>query len=309
MRIYFLSEKCAALKLNGAYAGLIGAFEKFTEIDVSQKILAEVIAEGALPISFFIDGETFKTPPPCTEVYLSDGDAVIYISRFTPAGEKLKVLAQGQVGKASVTLFREGGGIYLSCDGEKCNLYELSRGFENAKLENAEIGGKPVLLVEGDKCLCVISEEGKRVFYNPAESWSCGERLAISVRFNTCADCVAECEFAYDGKTMTLTKSVTRECAPPAAEIAHFAFFQSVLTHADYEKYLCEELKKNAGALPAFLGEFIDVTTPYARFFERHGDIKAAGLVYPLKERLYEIRYFAVDMQEGKITNIYEVED
>ncbi len=309
MRIYFLSERLAALKLNGAYLGLIDGFEKFAEIG-EEKVFAEALpADGSKAVNFLIDGEFFKNPPPFTDVYLTGGDAVIYISRYEPAEGKLEVIAQESGAGACVTLFSNCGEIYLSCEKERGNLYELSGGFANAKLSAARIGGYPVTLVEGEGCLAVISEDGERVFYNPAESWSVGDRLKICVRFNTCANVAAECEYSYDGRRMKREKSVTSERVPPEEEVLHFAFFESVLTGGDYKKYLCAELADKAEALPSFLGEFTDVTLPYSSFYTRHGDLRAAGLVYPVKSNLFNVKYFAVDMEGGKITNVYEVED
>lgn len=309
MRIYFLSERTAGLKLNGAYLGLIDGFERFVETDDDPKILAEAVPDGdALPLSLIIDGKFFKDPPDFTDVYMTDGDAVIYLSRYEPREKKLEVVAQARLGGLLVTLFINGGRVYLNCEGDECALYELGGGFEKARLKEDRINGFPVLLVEGNERLAVISESGKRVFFNPAESWETGDKLTVTVKFNTCAACKAVCTFGYDGEKMTAEKSVTREYVPPNADILHFAFFESVLTHGDFGKYLSDDLKEKADALPSFLGEFVDVTVPYKKFYDRHGDIKAAGLVYPVSKNLFDVKYFAVDIEGGKITNIYEVQ-
>ena len=309
MRLYFLSERTAALKLDGAYLGIIDCFERFVDIGEGQRIFVEAVPDGdAAPVSFFIDDNFFHSPPDFADVYLTDGDAVISLNRYEPRTRKLRVIAQTFFAGRTVTLFENGGAVYLNCEGAECSLYELSRGFENAKLIEENIAGYPVLVVDGDKSLAVISDSGKRVFYNPAESWQCGNDLTVTVAFATCAGCRAECTFNYDGEKMTLTGSVTRESVTPPENVLHFAFFESVLTRGDFRKYLDGELLPGAGALPSFLGEFVDVTIPYSRFYDKHGDIRAAGLVYPIKHNLFEVKYFAVDLKEGKIANIYEVE-
>ncbi len=308
MRIYFLCESAAGLKLNGAYAGVIDGFEKFAEIGLSDRVLAEVIpVNGAAPVSFFIDENLLKTPPAFADVYLSDGDAVVYIKKQEEKTRKIRVIAQKQTPDTLCTLFSDGG-IYLSCEGETCNLYELGADFENAVLTEKTLAGFPVIAVEGKGCLAIISAQGKRIFFNPAESWEFGDLLKITVNFNTCAGCAAECEFSYDGREMKLVKSVTTEKHPVGEDLIQFAFFESVLTRGDYARYLSEELKDKAEAIFGFLGEFVDVTIPYSRFFERHGDIKAAGLVYPVAANLFNIKYFAVDVENAKITNVCEVE-
>lgn len=309
MRIYFLSERTAALKLNGAYLGIIDGFERFADVDCNAKILAEVIPDGdALPLDFFIDDNLFSNPPEFLDVYLCGGDAVIYVSRFERRTRELKVVAQVPFCGGQYTLFLTDGRVYLNCDkNSDCHLYELPQSCVNATLNESKINGFPVLLAEGEGYLAVISEDGRRVFYNAAESWQCGDKLTVTVKFNTCAGCRAVCDFIYDGSAMALGKSRTEESVTPDENVLHFAFFESVLTHGNYSAYLSEELKKNAEALPAFLGEFVDVTVPYKKFYDVHGDIKAAGLVYPVRKNLFNVKYFAVDIENGKITNVYEV--
>lgn len=310
MRLYFLSERPAALKLNGAYLGVIDGFERFAEVDGGAKILAEVVPDGdAMPLSFFIDDNLFSDPPDFLDVYLCGGDAVIYVSRFERRRRELKVVAQAKFSGGQYTLFLTDGRVYLNCEkGENCSLYELPQSCANASLTESRIGGFPVLLAEGDGYLTVISEDGKRVFFNAAESWQCGDKLTITVNFNTCAGCTATSTFDYDGFSMTLEGSRTEERVPPAENIMHFAFFESVLTRGDYTKYLSDDLKESAAALPEFLGEFVDVTVPHGRFNDLHPEIShAAGLVYPVRKNLFTVKYFAADIRDGKITNVYEV--
>ena len=309
MRIYFLSERTAALKLNGAYMGVIDSFERFVDVESGTKILAEVVPDGdALPLSFFIEDALFTSPPDFLDVYLCGGDAVIYVSRFESRTRGLKVVAQTYFCGGQYTLFLTDGRVYLNCErGDNCTLHELPRCCENASLSEDKIDRFPVLLVNGARYVAIISEDGRRVFYNPAESWQCGDKLTVTVNFNTCAGCKAVCTFGYDGAQMTLEGSRTEERVPPAEEVLHFAFFESVLTRGNFTKYLCDDLKKSAAALPEFLGEFVDVSIPYKKFYDVHGDIKAAGLVYPQSKNLFTVKYFAVDIENGKITNIYEV--
>lgn len=309
-----MSSLPAALKLNGAYLGLINSFEKFVDIsdgdlNAPSKIFAEILPDGdALPLGFFIGAKLFDSPPPYLDVYLSDGDAVIYAHRFERRAHPLKVIAQTEFGGGLYTLFTNGGKVYLNGESPANNLLlELSDAYAEGRLSVERVGGFPVLTVAGAGELTVISESGKRVFYNPAESFTCGDKLFVTVNFNTCAGCKAECAFGYDGEKMTLESSRTREYMPPNGDIMHFAFFESVLTRGDYSAYLCEELKEHAEDLPDFLGKFTDVTLPYGKFYERHGNIRAAGLVYPIKDNLFDVKYFAVDVQDGKIVNVYSV--
>lgn len=304
-----MSRLSAALKLNGTYLGVIGGFERFTEAELSPPLFAEAQPQGTGGVAFFIDEKLLKAPPAFLDVYLLyGGDALLYIKEYPPQGGELKVLSQARVGGTTATLFNEGGKTYLSCDGEGINLYTLDDGFNFARLCVRTVGGYDVICAEGEGRLCVIGEGGRRVFYNAAESWSFGETLKVIVAFNTCADCAAECEFSYDGREMKLVKSFTRERAEVEEGVRHFAFFESVLTHGDFEKYLSDELRPRAGDINKFLGDFIDVTVPHSRFFEGRESALAAGLVYVIGKNLFSVKYYCVEEENGKITNISEVE-
>ena len=53
MRIYFLTNRRAALKLNGEYLGVVDGVERFVDLPDGEEVLAEVIPAGEfLPCSF-----------------------------------------------------------------------------------------------------------------------------------------------------------------------------------------------------------------------------------------------------------------
>lgn len=309
MTIYFLSARTAALKADGIYLGLIDGFEKFLECDPAARHFIEIVPDGEfLPASFILGAEFLKNPPDFADVYTGDGEAIIYIKSFTARGGGLEVIAQSRISPDGglFTLFSEGGRTYVSFDGRHAQLYETGGKFAAASLKAGKIGGRPVMIAEGDGCICIFSEEGKRVFQNAAESYEAGEKLKTVTAFATAAGCRAECVFAYDGEEMRLESSVTTETREISDEIMHFAFFESVLTRADCTKYLCDDLKESADKLRGFLGEFVDVVVPHSRFYLRHGEVRAAGLVYPLSRNRFVIKYYAAELENGKICNITE---
>lgn len=311
MTIYFLSAQTAALKADGIYLGLIDGFERFFEADLASRHFIEIVPEGGLPLSFVLGEDFIRRPPDFADVYTGDGEAVIYIKKLQNRGGALKVISQkrfSEGGKGLFTLFSEGGRVYLSYDGESAELNELGDRFSSATLREDDIGGRAVMIAEGEGCICVLNQDGKRVFYNRAESFSTGAKLEVVVPFATAAGCRAKCAFSYDGKEMKLESSVTEETRTVDEDVLHFAFFESVLTHGDYKRYLSEELKDSADAIGGFLGDFVDVVIPHSRFYLKHGNIKAAGLVYPIAANLFRVKYFAVEMKDAKIANIYECE-
>lgn len=315
MRVYFLSRCTAGLKLDGIYAGIIDMFERFFDVDEGASVLCEVIPDENLqPLNFFINSNFFTHPPDFADVYLTGGDAVISLSRYKGKEGGITVIEQAHFSGGTATLFVNGGTPCLMIEGDTTHCHELSREFACAKLSEDYIDGHNVLLVEGEGCLCVISESGDRVFYNPFESKKIGKRLEITIAFPTCAGCKAHCEFSYDGNEFKLVSSRTEETREIDENLRHFAFFESVLTRADCTKYLCEELKPRANDLSSFLGEFVDVSVPSEKFYLTHPEIcaperYAAGLTYPLARNLFKIKYYAVEMKDGLIENVYEVEE
>ncbi len=307
MRVYFLSYIPAALKLNGLYAGTIDGFDRHIELDTSDGILAEIIPDGNLqPLNFFLNEQFFKTPPDFADVYLTDGDALIYIREYQSKEVKLEVIYQTRFCGNLVTVFSQGG-VYLSVEGAEYILESLPRQFAQLRADEQNIAGRPVLALYGGEFLAVISENGKKIFLNRVLSAEFGNELEITAAFETCTAAKAICEFSYDGYELTLASGKTVEEREPEEEILHFAFFESVLTRGDFAAYLSDELKPKAGDLQSYLGEFVSVSIPPENFYLKHGKLRCAGLVYPKSKNLYEVKYFAVEISNGKISNIFPV--
>ncbi len=307
MRVYFLSYRRAALKLNGIYVGLIDGFERHIELNLDDEVFAEIIPENnAAGINFIIDNKFTIAPPDFCDVYLSDGEMFIHIKKFPPKDGALKVICQKRLFGCLYTVFSQGG-VMLSCDGESAAITPLNDDFLTCGIEPVSIGGFSAAAIVGGGWLCLASTAGKVIFLNKVSSYTFGNSLDVTKKFETCTAAEACCSFSYNGEKLTLIKSVTTETREVNESILHFAFFESVLTCGDWEKYLCEELKDRAHKLKDYLGDFKGVTVPPESFYYRHGDIPAAGLVYSAADNLYKIKYFAVNLKDGKIENIYTV--
>lgn len=308
MRVYFLSYIPAVLKLNGIYTGTIDTFERHIELEKSDKILAEIVpGDNLQPVNFFLDESFFRTPPPFCDVYLMQGDALVYIREYALKDMALKVIYQTRFCGNLITFFSQGK-IYLSAEGKEYSLSPLPRCFSKIRAEEKTVGNRKVLAVFGGNMLLIISESGKTVFLNPADSAEFSDTLKITVSFETCTAAKAECAFSYDGESFTLVSSKTVETRPPEPEIMHFAFFESVLTKGNCAKYLDASIALRAGEICGFLGNFVSVAVPPESFYNRYGNIPAAGLVYPKSENLYEVKFYRVELTDGKISNILPVE-
>lgn len=308
MRIYFLSYTPAVLKLNGLYVGTIDCFERHVEINPCDKILAEIVpGDNLQSVNFFIDEKLLEKPPEFMDVYLTDGDALIYIREYACKDVKLNVIYQTRFYGNLITVFSQGG-VYLSSEGTEYSLSPLPACFSSVSAEIKTIDGRDVLAIFGGNSLLIISDSGKTIFLNPAEQADFGDGLTVTTVFETCTAAKAICKFSYDGEKLELISSKTVETQPPEENILHFAFFESVLTRGDFAKYLDDGLKQKAGDLKSYLGEFVSVTVPPEKFYLTHGDVAAAGLVYPKSKNLFEVKYFAVQLNGGKISNIFPVE-
>ncbi len=299
MRVYFLSAVPAALKLDGQYAGIIDLFERYAEIDEKKGAFAEIVPDGNLqPLNFILDEKFFSAPPAFADVYIMGNDRLIRISGYAAKSSAPQALAQKRLGGALVTIFRQGG-IYAACEGAEFALHRLPEDFSDPECSVERMCGREFIAVRGGKFIALFSEEGRLAFLNRAESCSFGEKLKITLRFETCTRARASFEFGYDGQKFVSEGGATEETRPPEEEILPFAFFQSVLTRGDCAAYLSDELRPKAGALRAYLGEFTDVLPPLD---EKYG--AAAGLVYPRGGNLYEVKYFYADAEGGKVVNI-----
>ena len=310
MTVYFLSCVPAALRLNGTYVGVIDDFVRRVEAEEGERFFVEATpSDNKMPVNFILDDAFVSSPPPFADVYLMGGDILVRLKRFAHKDLTPSVLGQARFAGHLVTLCRMGG-VKLCVDGADgdVRVYDVSDGFSSARLREGEVGGRKLLCVAAEGCLAIVSESGELAFCNPVKSYSLGNMLGVTVGYFTCAGCVGECNYSYDGKKFTPVSGRTVETRPVADGVKHFAFFESVLTHARPEAYPGEELKSRAAGLNAYLGDFAEVIVPPQKFYLRTGELTAAGLAYPQSANRYRVKFFAADMSCGLVENIREVQ-
>lgn len=309
MRIYFLSCVPAILKLNGTYEGVVDLFERYVEVDLNDNVLAEIVpGENLQPVNFFLNADLLTSPPDFMDVYLADGDAVIHIRRFSSRDTRLNVIYQTRFEGNLITVFSQGE-AYLCIEGKDYSLTPVSNRFKSVRTEQKMLNGYPVLALYGGNGLIVISHTGVQLFANEVIFAEFGATFKVGVLFETVAQAEAHCEYSYDGEKLTLMSSKTVEKQPVTQHVLHFAFFESVMTFGNFADYLSPELAPKAADLRDYLGNFTGVVVPPEKFYLSHPDKQAAGLVYPEKQNLYKIKYFAVHIVNGKIDNIYPADN
>ena len=306
MVIYFVSAEPAALKLNGVYAGPLNGFERCADINLKDNVFAEVCPEGGLPAGFFINEKLLSSPPEFMDVYLLGGEALVALRSFKSADMRLKLIFQTRFCGNLVTVFSQGE-VYLSVEGQKYFFCAAGKKFLLPSAGGKTLAGYPVLALYGGSSLIIISHTGAKIFAREVTFAEFGNTLKVGLPLKTSAGSVAECEFSYDGERLILLSSNIKDSVPPAENSIHIAFFESILYSGDYKKYLSRELLPHADNLKEYLGNFTEVLAPMSGFYKAHPNVPAAGLCYPVKNNLLNVKYFAVQIKNGKIDNIYPV--
>lgn len=296
MKIYFLSSQPCALSLNGLFFGTTDNFERFTELDPTDKIYAQFSPEGALPVGFFITEEILSTPPSGCEVYLLRDGVAIYAKDFPPSDFTLRPILQQRDGNRLATLFRQGN-LQLTI--------ESPLGFFNTHLPHSfqptslHFHGE-YLLLEGENTLTLFTLEGKQLLFERVIEYSLSENvLSATIPLSDRLQRQAKCEWSLTDNGCHLTSFTLLQPTTgnqPPADLLAYAFFESVLIGADFASFLSDDLIPDAERIRAFLGDFTAVTLT--------NKPTVCGLVRKKKERLFTLDYFSVEIQNGKIVDV-----
>ena len=311
MKVYFLSSKPCILTLNGAYFGLTDTFERFAELSPKDNIFAQFTPEDGLPIKFFLNENIRFHPPERCEVYLLRDGLAIFARDFPSSDTLLKAITQEREGKTLVTVFRQGS-VQISIEGpDGFFIAPLPPSFEECRLQFYQ----NFILVASPTQIALFSAKGQRLLLENATEFSLEKgtlvaTLPLSDRLNRTAKCTWELTGEEIKQTAFTVNQQTRvhlplgENAPYETvesqnirdEILPYAFFESVLIGADYESFLCDELKPKADGLKEFLGEYESVVLTQTP--------NVCGLVRKKAERLFEVDEYRVEIANGKITDV-----
>ena len=98
----------------------------------------------------------------------------------------------------------------------------------------------------------------------------------------------------YEWKEGALVSCTLRAARSPAPATFALALFESVLLGLDASPFLSPGL--DADALAEYLGGFRSVVLTEEE--------DRVGLVYPRRERVFDVRYFTVETEDGRVCNI-----
>ncbi len=318
MRFYFLSGENAALKLNGLFLGFIGSFEKFIDVTPSERILVEILPENSAfyPVSFVLDEKFLENPADFCNVYIYCEGAIIEIADFSPRERELKILKQERITDTLLTLYDDGKPKLTLENNKNFAIENLPFGVEDCGFFEHFLNGEKFITAclnnDDEKILLIFTSDCKKVFANSVLDFSFDDALYTKIGYKNPARHIAEIKWIWQNKFNLANYSVkaSREFSPTDVprELLSVLFFNEILVCGEPEKYLCENLKSRSQELKNYLGEFIGVCRPPENFLLLHPEKTTAGLIFQKSKNKFEIKFFEIVVQEGKITNILPVE-
>lgn len=294
MKIYFLSSQPCALSINDCYFGITDAFERFAHLSLKEKTCVRFQPENAQSICFFLTEDIRFSPPQGCDVYLLRDGIAIYAYDFAPNDYTLRPITQLREGKTLATLFMQGR-VHLSIENENGFFTStLPPSFATATLT---LRGD-FLFVETPSQLAVYTKTGECVLLEDILSVTIAEdtltlRLPLSDRFSRTATCRYRMQ---ENAFKRISFQIEQPATAPKEDLLAYAFFESIRIGGDYTQLLCESLREKADQIVAFLGDFCDVVIT--------DDVRVCGLVRKKQPHLFEVDYFHVEIEEGKITDV-----
>ena len=295
MRIYFLSSTPCILRVNGIFFGRVDNFERFADCSLKENLFIEFLPENLSPIRFFLTEDIRFTPPNGCEVYLLRDAIALYARDFPCPDTRLHILSQTKTNDCLITFFRQG----------KTQLCaEWKDGFFTTEFpeflfpcQTDFLDG--ILLLRGEKGIAVYEKTGKVLLCEKCLSHSFdGEilraRLPLFDSFGRFADCawlLKNGEFSQTEFTLSQPQE-----QGSLDTLLPYAFFECVLLGGDYKQFLSGELAEKADGLRAFLGDFDGVSLT-------KNPLECA-LHRKKGERIWEMVYFTVELQNGLICDI-----
>ncbi len=289
MRVYFLSEIPSALFIGGAYLGLIDGFERSAELDPAAGVFCEAAPCGDYaPVRFCFNEDFLFAPPEHVRLYFTKNAVAVYLCGYLRADQSLRVLWQERLGETLLTLCLQGK-LQLNVNrGADLRIVSLPDALEKCAVRPFAGG----FLLESEEAFALIREDGTVSVLSEGKVLSAEETLKAEVPFHDAAGHTAVCEWT-DG---ALTACTIRSAAPPDGRTFSLALFESAMIGADCTPFLAPALAEKAGALKEFLGKYVSVVLTEEK--------DTVGLVYERKERVYDVRLFRTDFEDGKISNI-----
>ena len=272
--------------MNGIYLGMIDGFERSVEIP-DDNIYAEIAASGYHPLRFCINQDFLFSPPPHINLYYTENAVALYAFGFQREDQTLTVLSQEQLGGTLFTLYRQGE-VYLRYENGKTHLIPLDDRFEKCKIKEIKDG----YLLTGAGAFLLLRRNGTVLVRSEGEVIEAGDNLKAEIPFHDMMGHTVVSEW----RGGELVSSSVRAKRTPTETTYALALFECVNIGVDPSPYLHEKIRDKADSLKEFLGDYRSVVPTDSP--------EKVGLVYERKERVFDVRYFYITLEDGKIANI-----
>ena len=302
MKIYFLSSQPCMLSLNGVFYGVADSFERFAEIHLEDHVFVKFSPEGAHAIGFFLTEEILSAPPNGCEVYILQDGVAIRACGFAPLDYTLRPICQQRFGDTVVSVFQQGHIQVTIQTPDGFFNSTLPPSFSTCTLSKHG----DLFFIEGKNHLTAYTGGGKCVLSEEILSFSVTETelnatLPLSDSLGRVADCVWKlekngCRRTHFSIRQERTHSGETDTDKIRDELLPYTFFERVLLGENYAELLSDDLQSKTKSVVAFLGDFYAVTLT--------GSPYTCGLIREKAPRLYEVDYFTVRVEGGKIADI-----
>ena len=310
MQYYFISEFSAIIKTNGTYGGKIDKTIKTFNLEENTFIEICPLNRAEYPISFMLDNNFLTNPPNGVIITDLKGAFIINficLNSFAP----FSIITQQKFPFAVATVFKENG-LKLSIE-TPTDFYTQA-----FFMPDSDVIITPFLLndkqfiavhfLEKNLLTCFLIEDKiTKVFSKNIDEVCFENGLKTTQKFLDIAKhkLIIEWDF-LGGKLIAKSTNVERDENYKVEDLSDaiipYAFLEEFLVGGNVDEFLCDDLKKNAGHLKGFFGEYIGVFPP-----PEFRSIDEVGLVFCKSENQYFAEYFSFDIKNKKICNIKKV--
>lgn len=234
-----------------------------------------------------IDQDFLFSPPPRVNLYYTDSAVAVYAFGFLREDQTLSVKQEQQLGGAHFTVYRQGE-LFLRYENGRTHVVPLDDRFEKCEIKEINDG----YLLTGAGAFLLLKRDGTVFVRSEGEVIEAGRSLKAEIPFHDAMGHTAVSEW-QNGELLSSTIRSRR--APNEATYA-LALFESLNIGLDPAPYLHEKIRDKADSLKEFLGDYRSVVLT--------DNPEKIGLVYERKERVFDVRYFYITVEDDKISNI-----
>ncbi len=314
MYYYFYSTYNSVLKINGMYYGSISKCVKPIRIDdnLPPFVQACSLCSSEKDVNLLIDDDFLTCPPENVSLIdLNGGYALVLNSSNKKEG--FFVLAQQKFPYAVITVFNENG-LKISIETPN-DFYALPLTIraDNATITPFILDGEQLFAIniKGDNnhlLIYKITNNIELLFFRQVHDFCIQNSLTTSEKFSDIAKHTVTTNWTLRNgflveKDRIVSKSENFSLDSLNENILPFAFLEQLFCGGDIVEFLSENIKENARLFNSFFGKFIGICPPPA-FIEKD----CVGVIYRIKNNIYKVKYFCFELQNGKISNIKEIE-